>query len=136
MREIPPPLLKHLPLDAKETVAHWWAGLSDTQQSDLSELYDKRQDTCFFGMIKEELQAPVPKVIGGKFIPTDDAAVWDGWCAEYFDYLMSNPELDSFRGPIVFRPFYIGAGQMAAIARLLRAGNSESSIALSVRSIA
>lgn len=70
----------------------WWAGLPDESRSDVTRLCDERLDACFFGVATADGEA-VPKVRGGRFVPTDDTWGLEEWGPGYFEHLMQHPEL-------------------------------------------
>src|SRR5262249_10852606 len=84
--------------------------LPGTARSEVISLCDKRLDFCFFiphQDAAEELRGdPLPNVIGGRFVPSDEEAGWAEWRAEYFEYLLNHPEV-VFREPQVVRTFHI-----------------------------
>jgi hypothetical protein len=112
MDEIPGQLVDGLSPDKGKEVAAWWAGLDDASRSHVADLCDPRQDESFFGAASD-----VPVVIGGRFVPGDDAAGWSEWHAELFDHLLSNPELVLFAPPVV-RTFHVCTRHEAARAAL------------------
>jgi hypothetical protein len=117
MPEVPSQLLDGLaPADEAEVLA-WWSGLADAARSQVADLCDPRRDQCLFGAVPGEAAARLPAVIGGCFVPRDDAAGWAEWHAELFDYLLCNPELVMIAPPVV-RRFHICTRHEAARAAL------------------
>jgi hypothetical protein len=117
MDEFPGQLLDGLSSADRTMVAAWWAELPDATRSQVADLYDPSRDNCFFGVAPGDTATHLPKVIGGRFIPRDEAACWAEWHAELFDYLVCNPEL-VFVTPPVVRTFHICTHHKAAHAVL------------------
>jgi len=119
MDEIPAHLLKNLAEADWSVVREWWVGLSETARSEIVWLCDERQEECFFGVVPKG--DSVPSVIGGRFIPHDDAWGLSEWGPGYFEHLLQHPELvidwESGR-----RTFHIGCTQHPAARACLTAG--------------
>jgi hypothetical protein len=93
MCDLPAQLREGLSTGDLRSVEQWWSALGETSRSDVARLWDERMDVCLFGIVPEEPGASAPVVIGGRFVPRDDAAGWAEWHAAYFDHLINNPEL-------------------------------------------
>lgn len=120
MIEMPPRLIATLtPADLAPAEA-WWAGLTDAARGEILALWDERQDRCLFGLAPEHDGVAPPVVIGGRFVPRDDAAGWAEWRSEYFEYLLNHSE-QVFEPP-VFRTFYIGCTRHQAARAVVAAG--------------
>ena len=96
MNEIPAGLLEGLSLSAMVTARGRWVRLGETECAEIIAL-------C----VSEDVVSGLPKVIGGRFVPTDDAAGWDEWQAACFEDLISEPD-PAFYEPLYFRTVYIG----------------------------
>lgn len=117
---IPPRLLANLAPADILSAETWWAGLSEADRAEVLNLWDNRQDRCLFGLAPYRDGAAPPVVIGGRFVPRDDAAGWAEWQAEYFEYLLNHSE-DVFE-PTVIRTFYIGCTRHEAARAVLASG--------------
>ncbi|HTU91614.1 MAG TPA: hypothetical protein VMF69_16140 [Gemmataceae bacterium] len=111
MDDIPLVLLEGLSPAAVAEARAWWCNLTNAARQEIIFLWDERQDLCFFPPERDDAGeghwVRTPKVIGGRFVPDEDEPNREEWQAEYFDHLLSNPELVHFEPPIV-RIFYIG----------------------------
>jgi hypothetical protein len=121
MEEVPAHLLNGLSPPHVNEVAAWWAGLTTDNRAEVAALCDPRCEDSFFGAIPEDAADSVPRVIGGRFVPSDDMAGWSEWHKELFDYLICHPELVFFEPPVV-RIFYIGCTHHEAVRAVLAAG--------------
>ncbi len=88
MPEMPAAFLKRLSLREIEVVRDWWGKLPPTAQREVVALYDGRQSVS------------LPSV-RNPFVREEDEAGWAEWHAEYFDHLISNPELIHWELPVV-----------------------------------
>jgi len=118
MSEPPNDLLAAIPAGTENAVRHWWSSLSEQDQRQLGDLWDNRLEVCFFSPQSDPRGQPdewsqIPKVIGGRFVPTDDTSGLSEWGPEYFEYLLLNPELVLAYEPAQ-RTFHIGCHQHAA----------------------
>lgn len=102
-------------------ILDWWASLTEAARSAVVSLCDERLDACFFGPTPDDPEAPVPAVLGGRFIPHDDAWGLAEWGPGYFEHLLEHPEL-----VIVYEPtlqtFHIGCSRHPAARGCLAAG--------------
>jgi len=73
------------------TANEWWADLSENDRTELTALFDPRQEDRFFGA--DAADDDPPTVRGGRFIPHDDAWGWSEWGPEWFDHLAAHPEI-------------------------------------------
>lgn len=90
MEELPLTLLTAVPDSERGTVQRWWAELADSARQQLLILCDARCE-CFFGPpVDGEVQ---PVVIGGRFLPHDDAWRFADWEDEWREYLVEHPAL-------------------------------------------
>src|SRR4051794_35261249 len=105
MPAMPATILKHLSPRQIEVVRDWWAGLPPTAQGEVAALYEERQSVS------------LPCVRNPFARDERDEAGWAEWHAEYFDYLISNPELIHLEPPVV-RTFHICSAHEAARAVL------------------
>jgi hypothetical protein len=113
VENIPLQLLQGLPPDTQQAVVSWWSSLTEDNRRMVATLCDERQEKCFFGLIPVDADREAPVVLGGRFVPHDDAAGWAEWHAEYFDHLLNNPELVLVDAPVV-RTFHICTAHTAA----------------------
>ena len=102
--KLPAQLVEGLSAADRLAVEVWWAGLPDVARYEVEALCDERLDRCFFGVGLGGPGDVVPRVIGGRFLPDDDAAGWEEWYAAYFDDLVNRSEFE----PMLVRTFYIG----------------------------
>ena len=122
MTDPPDDLLAAVPASTTDIVRNWWSSLPDEEKGRLADAWDKRLEVCFFtpqpdSTGKVDDWAQIPKVVGGRFIPTDDTSGFSEWGPTYFEYLLSHPELViAFDAPL--RTFHIG-GAVAASARMI-----------------
>jgi hypothetical protein len=121
MTEVPAQLISGLSAAEHDLVQGWWQKLPEDTRSEVATLWDKRQDECFFGVTSQEPDTAAPKVIGGRFVPRDDAAGWAEWHEEYFKYLLNHPEI-TIHIPHVIRTFFIGCSHHAAVRTILESG--------------
>jgi hypothetical protein len=122
MEAIPARLLNRLSPGDAELIADWWAGLADSDRTEVVALCDARLEECFFGVPPADQEEVIPVVIGGRFVPGDDAAGWAEWHAELFDHLLCHPDL-VFLVPPVDRKFHIGCTRHEAARAALAAGS-------------
>ena len=100
MSPIPPDLSAPLLPGEDALLCAWWDGLSPDQRGTLANLFDPRQDDCFFGVDPEGGEPPT--VRGGRFVPHDDAWGLEDWGPDWFDYLMEHPEWVELMQPVQF----------------------------------
>jgi hypothetical protein len=118
MSEPPNELMSALPAGTDHVARQWWSSLSEQNQRQLADLWDNRLEVCFFSPQSDsngrsDEWSQVPKVVGGRFVPTDDTSGIAEWGPEYFEYLLLNPELVLAYEPAQ-RTFHIGCRQHAA----------------------
>jgi hypothetical protein len=109
---LPPQLLTRLSLADAAAAEAWWAGLSEADHCEVASLCDERQDRCFFGLAPFLDGVMPPVVVGGRFVPSDDAAGWSDWSAALFEHLVAQPDPMLYEPPFV-RTFHIG-GRLTA----------------------
>ncbi|MFO1020439.1 MAG: hypothetical protein U0903_07055 [Planctomycetales bacterium] len=105
---LPETIRNSIPDDLMADAVTWWQQLSDKDRDDLQQLCDSRKELFLFETFSRE--EPSPRIIGGKFIPHDDAFGTSEWQEDYFQYLLDNPELMIAYEP-VFRTFHIGCSR-------------------------
>lgn len=93
MDELPAGVLAEVSEDARAVVCRWWADLTDKQRRQLLTAWDEQRETAFFSPLRGDTEAGVPVVIGGKFVPAENPFISPEWHADYFEYLLKNPEL-------------------------------------------
>lgn len=96
MGEIPIQLLEGLSLVETVEVHVWWARLADVECLEIIALC-----AC------DAPAGGLPKIIGGWFIPSDDAAGWAEWQSACFEDLMAQPDPNLYEPPYK-QTFYIG----------------------------
>jgi hypothetical protein len=127
MDELPADLLAALPLGAGPVAQNWWASLTEADRRLVAGLWDERREVKFFtpqpddaGRVDSWEQ--VPGVIGGRFVPPDDARGLGEWGPGYFEHLLQHPEL-----VIVWEPeqrtFHIGCTRHPAARACLESGH-------------
>ena len=117
MEEIPSQLVEGLSIADGRAVAIWWTALDRAAQVEVVALWDGQQDECFFGASRDAPGAPAPVVIGGRFVPHDDAWGLSEWGPSYFEHLLNHPELVILDQPET-RTFHICTAHEAARAVL------------------
>lgn len=55
------------------------------------DLVDERWETCFFGVVDEA--EPSPIVIGGRFLPHDDAWQFETWEQDWREFLVEHSDV-------------------------------------------
>ena len=82
-----------LPVDlpTTTTATEWWVGLSENDRTELTALFDPRQEDCFFGA--DAADDDPPTVRGGRFIPHDDAWGFSEWGEGWLEYVLEHPEV-------------------------------------------
>jgi hypothetical protein len=121
MPEPPAQLVADLSAAELNSIHDWWSGLPEESRLEIATLWDERQDNCFFGVTTTGPGETLPRVIGGNFVPRDDAAGWNEWRREYFNYLFNHPEL-SYAVPMVVRTFHIGCHKHPRVRAILESG--------------
>src|SRR5947209_584737 len=125
MDEIPPDLLDGVTPARAGEVRAWWMSLSDADRGEVTTLWDERWDSCFFTPRRDDVGGlhweSGPSVIGGHFVPKDDAAGWAEWYSECFDYLICNQDMVYFPPPVM-RTFHIGCAKHGITPAALAAG--------------
>jgi hypothetical protein len=91
LEELPLALLAAIPDSERVAVQRWWAELSNVARQEVVELCDERCEECFFGPPAEGEEQPV--VIGGRFLPHDDAWRFADWAADWREYLTAHPDV-------------------------------------------
>ncbi len=107
MDPIPRPLLDGLTASTSRDVEAWWAAFHDDARAEVISLWDGRRDGCFFGIDADDPSGPVPAVIGGRFVPHDDAWGLAEWGPGYFEHMLDHPEQFPVWEP-TSRTFHIG----------------------------
>ena len=107
MGEIPRTLLDGVATPVVRTIEEWWAALPDEARAEVVTLCDEGRDGAFFLPIPDDPSTPIPVVIGGRFIPHDDAWGMGEWGLDRFEYILDHPEQFPIWEP-VFRTFHIG----------------------------
>lgn len=77
----------------RSSIEKWWSNLSEAARAETAVLCDERAENCFFGVVADERDHVIPKVHGGRFLPSDDAWGFDEWGPSYFDHLIAHPEV-------------------------------------------
>ncbi|WP_157369588.1 hypothetical protein [Zavarzinella formosa] len=70
----------------------WWERLSENERLELSHLCDPRQETCFFGVVANQITDELPVVVSRNFSPNDDAWRTDEWEDDWREYLWEHAE--------------------------------------------
>ena len=102
MDPLPLDLTVPLPAAGRDAASAWWAGLSPASRDEVTSLCDPRRDDCFFG----PTDVDAPGVVGGRFVPHDDAWGFAEWGPGWFDHLMEHPEVTLW-DVVVRRTFHI-----------------------------
>lgn len=118
MSALPLQFLTGLSVAEAQAAQVWWTNLTAATQGEIVDLWDRRRDECFFGVNRDEAGNKVPFVIGGRFIPHDDAWRMDEWFQSHFEYLLNHTE----SAPYVVRTFHFGCTQHPAARACLAAG--------------
>lgn len=107
MTPLPRLLIDGFPKLEREAIETWWASLEESDRERICRLCDERADSCWFGMLDEEMPE-FPKVVGGHFLPDDETLDDVGrWDDDRFNYLLNHPELVIVWDP-PRRTFHIG----------------------------
>jgi hypothetical protein len=91
VEEIPRTLLEHVSNSARFIVERWWVKLADRERQEVVELCDVEREECFFGPAASGEEQPI--VVGGHFLPHDDAWRLEDWVDEWREYLVEHKEL-------------------------------------------
>ena len=126
MDELPADLLAVLPDGSEEVARKWWESLSESDRRRTAELWDERFEVRFFAPQADDAGRvddwdAVPRVTGGRFVPTDDTRGFSEWGPSYFEHLLQHPELVLAYEP-VFRTFHMGCTREAVARRCLEVG--------------
>lgn len=85
LEELPLTLLDAIPDAERNAVLRWWAEFAGADRQQVVEMCDERWEECFFGP-SVECDAP-PVVLGGCFLPHDDAWRFADWEGDWREYL-------------------------------------------------
>jgi hypothetical protein len=96
LSDLPAQLLATLSPAAAVAARVWWGRLRESDRDEIIAL-------C----IPDGEPTGAPRVIGGRFVPSDDAAGWSEWMAAYFEDLIDRPD-PALHEPPFFRTFHIG----------------------------
>lgn len=118
MVELPTDLMAALPESAAPVVQQWWASLTEANRQQVAGFWDQRLEVVFFAPQLDEAGRlddweQIPTVVGGRFVPPDDAWGLSEWGPGYFEHLLQHPELVLVWEP-VRRVFHIGCTQHMA----------------------
>ena len=91
MEDIPLTLLEFVSNSARFSVEQWWVKLADRERQEVVELCDAKREECFFGPAASGEEQPI--VIGGHFLPHDDAWRLEDWVDDWREYLAEHTEL-------------------------------------------
>jgi hypothetical protein len=89
LEELPLALVAVIPEAHRGAVRRWWADLATGDRQQVLELWDERQEECFFGPVADGEVPPV--VFGGCFLPHDDAWRFGDWEDDWREYLVEHP---------------------------------------------
>jgi hypothetical protein len=126
MSDLPADLLAALPPGAVEVARRWWSSLSEADQRRVAGLWDERLEVQFFTPQPDDTGQvdcweQVPTVVGGRFVPRDDAWGLSEWGPGYFEHLLQHPELVIVWEP-VGRTFHIGCTRHPSARACLTSG--------------
>lgn len=112
MNDLPTALLATISEEAQAAVSRWWANLADSDRGEVQELWDERGKRAFFAPQADEAGLPdsweaIPQVIGGRFIPHDDAIRMHEWLQDWHEYCLTHDVAFLPREVIVIRTFHI-----------------------------
>src|SRR6185312_13370071 len=105
MDGIPRALLDDFAVPETCGIEEWWATLTDEARAEVVAFCDERRDGSFFMPIPGDPSTPMPVVIGGRFVPHDDAWGLSEWGPDRFEYILDHPELFPIWEP-TFRTFH------------------------------
>ncbi len=117
MTELPSTLRQSIPPELEFEANRWWNELSEIDRADLRLLCDARKEAFLFETFDPNNDQQ--KIAGGRFLPHDDATGIGEWGDEYFDTLLSNPELMIVYDP-PRRTFFIGCHRHASARNCFR----------------
>ncbi len=121
MTELPSTLRQSIPPELEFEANRWWNELSEIDRADLRRLCDARKEAFLFETFDPNNDQQ--KIAGGRFLPHDDATGIGEWGDEYFDTLLSNPELMIVYDP-PRRTFFIGCHRHASARNCFRIAKS------------
>jgi hypothetical protein len=113
MVELPSGIATAIPKDARPAVERWWASLAEAERHEAAALWDERREVCFFAPQSNEAGRAddwdqVPAVVGGRFVPHDDAVRMAEWQEDWQEYVSGHEEVVLLpRVAVVFRTFHI-----------------------------
>lgn len=110
MKDFPESLRASIPPELIDDALAWWQSLTESDRSELVRLCDARREIFLFETV--DGSDAERRISGGKFLPHDDASGIEEWGEDYFDTLLSNPELVIVYDP-GFRRFHIGCSRHA-----------------------
>lgn len=116
---MPSSLRDSLPAHLVADAENWWADLKDDDRIELVRLCDSRKEIFLFETLDPSKDNA--KITGGKFLPHDDGFGIQEWGEDWFDSLLSNPELMIVYDPEI-RTFHIGCNRHAAARDCFRHG--------------
>jgi hypothetical protein len=96
LRPLPTRLVRRLSDRDRAAAASWWAGLAAA---------DRFAVAASCRPLRRRIGGH--RVVGGRFVPRDDAAGWAEWEASRFDDLLCLPDRVFYEPPFV-RTFHIG----------------------------
>lgn len=113
MVELPSGIATAIPKDARPAVERWWASLAEAERHEAAGLWDERREVCFFAPQANDAGCAndweqVPAVVGGRFVPHDDAVRMAEWQEDWQEYVLGHEEVVLLpRVAVVFRTFHI-----------------------------
>ncbi len=119
MTELPTTLRESIPAELSSDAIRWWHELSEIDRAELTRLCDARKEAFLFETFDPNNEQQ--KITGGRFLPHDDANGIEEWGDEYFDTLLSKPELMIVYDP-PRRTFFIGCHRHASARNCFRHG--------------
>ncbi|WP_020475448.1 BTB/POZ domain-containing protein [Zavarzinella formosa] len=94
MDEFPAEMMARISEQARPVVWRWWDGLTPAEREEAVADWDERREAGFFAPLPGDCWDQIPVVIGGRFVPAEQSQlVGPEWHADYFEYLLSYPEL-------------------------------------------
>jgi hypothetical protein len=91
LEEVPLSLLDGVAEACREEVQRWWVRLPVADQQLVAELADERLETHFFGLAADAESTPI--VLGGRFLPHNDAWRFGAWERDWREYLIEHPDV-------------------------------------------
>src|SRR5262249_1291287 len=110
--QLPAGLRDAIPASGLAPADRWWSSLDPADRDRIAGLWDERLEVHFFTPQADETGTQddwdqLPRVAGGRFVPSEDDMGRAEWGPGYFEHLLQHPELLLAYEP-AHRTFHIG----------------------------